>query len=417
MKKRLLVASFLLSAMTSFGGGYQLNLQGLRELAMGGTGTAWAWDASTIFYNPGGLGRLKGIQIYGSIMQIMPSTAYSNVANSGTQTISTRTVNQTFTPFNFYVGGPVQDGSRWALGLGIYTPFGSGTKWDDNWVGKYIVQDINLKCIFFQPTISYVVGDWLSVGAGFIYSTGTFDFSQALPVHGINGPGSPDNGDGQATLHSNANGVGFNLGAHIKMRDNLQFGLTYRSQVNMNVSGGSANFKVPASLRDSFPNTTFDTQLPLPQVLSAGIAYRTGPLTLQLDLNYTGWNSFDTLRFNFSQNTTTLQNVRAPRHYRNTLTPRIGACYKISRIVSIMAGAAYDPTPVTNGFVSPDLPDADRIVLSCGISVKPLPRFTILAAFEGVTSVTRSASYDYGGFSGIYKTEAATPGIGVYYNF
>ena len=82
-----------------------------------------------------------------------------------------------------------------------------------------------------------------------------------------------------------------------------------------------------------------------------------------------------------------------------------------------MGGFAYDPTPIPNGFVSPDLPDADRIVYTCGVSIKPLPRFTILAAFEGTSSVKRHASYDFGGFNGVYKTEAATPGIGLYYNF
>lgn len=416
MKKHLLVASsLLLSAMTSFGGGYQLNLQGLRQLAMGGTGTAWPWDASTIFYNPGGLARLKGIQAYGSIMSLMPSTAYANQVTSGDKTIRTNTVDQRFTPFNIYVGGPVQEYSRWALGLGIYTPFGSGTKWDDNWIGKYIVQSIDLKTIFFQPTVSYSVNDWISVGAGFVYAAGTIDFRQAMPVHGQLGPGSVD--EGQATLHSNANGLGFNLGAQFRMSESLAFGLTYRSQVNMNTSGGSATFKVPTSLRDSFPNTHFDSQLPLPQVATFGVAYRTGPLTLQLDLNYTGWNSYDSLRFDFSTNTSVLKNVHAPRHYRNTLTPRVGACYKISKVVAIMGGGAYDPTPVTSGFVSPDLPDADRVVLTCGISVKPLPRFTMLAAFEGVTSATRDGSYDFAGFSGTYKTQAATVGLGVYYNF
>jgi long-chain fatty acid transport protein len=82
-----------------------------------------------------------------------------------------------------------------------------------------------------------------------------------------------------------------------------------------------------------------------------------------------------------------------------------------------MAGGAYDPTPVSNDFVSPDLPDANRIVLTCGLSIKPLPRFTILAALEGVTSVTRDGYYEFGNFRGLYKTEALTPGLGVYYNF
>src|SRR4051812_33616579 len=110
MKKHVLAALFLLSTITTFGAGYQVNMQGLRQLAMGGSGTAWPWDASTIFYNPGGLARLKGIQAYASVGFIMPSTAFGNTMSHAT------TERQTFTPFNLYVGGPIQQDSKFALG-------------------------------------------------------------------------------------------------------------------------------------------------------------------------------------------------------------------------------------------------------------------------------------------------------------
>jgi len=407
MKKHLLAASLLLCSAISYGGGYQLNLQGLRELAMGGTGTASTADASTIFYNPAGISRLKGIEASASILFIMPTTGYSNA-----QGYSATTKSQTFTPFNIYVGGPLREGSKVGVGIGIYTPFGSGTTWDDNWSGKFLVQSIYLQSVFIQPTISYRVSDFLSVGGGFIYAFGKIDYKEALPVQFDNGQ------DGQAHLHGNANGVGFNLGVHLKVASTLQIGFTYRSQVNMNVGAGHADFNVPASLQSSFPNTTFDSQLPLPQIASLGISYRPiDALTLQFDLNYTGWNSYDSLRFNFATNTSTLQNEHAPRHYHNTLTPRLGACVKVSKMLSLMVGGAYDPTPTTQGYISPELPDADRLVLTGGIAFKPIPRLTILAAFEGVISSKRFASYDYGNYSGTYQTKAATPGIGINYNF
>ncbi len=415
MKKQVLAAAFLLSAITTFGAGYQLNLQGIRQLAMGGTGAAWTWDASTIFYNPGGLGRMKNIQVYASGLTISPSTAFGNtIVNS-----SAVTQRQTFTPFNFYVGGPIQQDSKFALGLGIYTVAGIGLKWDDQWIGRYMVQSINLSAVCFQPTVAYRVNELISVGAGFVYATGSMDIRQALPVHGQNGPGGSADDDGTLHLHGSASGLGFNAGVQLKPSDNLQFGFTYRSQINMGVSNGTATFNVPQSLATSFPNTNFDTQLPLPQVATAGVAYRTleDRLTLQFDLNYTGWNSYDSLRINFSTHTSSLQDNHAPRHYRNTLTPRAGANYKLGKVVSLMAGAAFEPTPVTNGFVSPDLPDADRVVGSVGVTIKPFPRFTILTACEGITTLTRNASYDFGGFSGTYKTQAITLGLGVYYNF
>lgn len=410
MKKQLLAAALVVSSLSSSGAGYQINLQGLRQLAMGGTGTAWPWDASTIFYNPAGLSRLKNIQVNASMLWIKPSTAYGNYLGS------TRSVDQTFTPVNFYVGGTVREHGRLGLGLGVYTPAGMGVKWDDNWVGRYIVQSIELKSLFIQPTISYRISDFLSVGGGFVYATGTFDFKQALPVQYVD----PYGRDATLTLHGNAAGVGFNLGMQMKFSERVQAGITYRSQVNMDMSGGSAKFNVPTSLKSTFPDTRFESLLPIPQVASIGIGVKplnNERLTLQLDLNYTGWNSYDSLRINFADHTSGLKDNHAPRAYRNTLTTRLGACYKISRVVSVMAGGAYDPTPVTNGNVTPDLPDADRILVTCGASIKPLRRVTILAACEFVSTAKRNGVYNFGGFSGTYLTQAITPGIGVYYNF
>jgi long-chain fatty acid transport protein len=260
------------------------------------------------------------------------------------------------------------------------------------------------------------VSDVISVGAGFVYGVGSLDLRQALPVHGINGPNSND--AGEARLHGNATGAGFNVGVQLKVNDQLQLGATYRSQVNMGISGGSAEFKVPQSLASSFPDTHFDTQLPMPLVTSVGIGYRpTEDFTVQFDLSYTGWNSYDSLRINFTDHSASLQDEHMPRHYRNTLTPRLGACYKINKVVSIMAGGAFDPTPVTSNYVSPDLPDADRINVTCGTAIKPLRGFTILAAFEGTGGMKRDANYEFSHFKGVYQTQAVTFGLGLYYNF
>ena len=125
-KHTLLTAALLLPAAMAFSAGYQLNLQGLRQLAMGGGGTAMPWDASTIFYNPGGLARLDGFQVYGSVQFIIPRVEYLNNTTGRTE----RTVNQTFTPFNAYAGGTIKGVKGLGFGVGVYTPFGSGTKWD-----------------------------------------------------------------------------------------------------------------------------------------------------------------------------------------------------------------------------------------------------------------------------------------------
>src|SRR6478735_9535957 len=94
----------------------------------------------------------------------------------------------------------------------------------------------------------------------------------------------------------------------------------------------------------------------------------------------------------------------AGRMYKNTLSARLGAHYQATDKFAIMLGSAYDPSPVRDDLVSPDLPDANRIVLTGGVSYKPAHSFTILAAIEYVTSERRESNYEEAAFSGTYQT-------------
>lgn len=406
-KHSLITAALLLPATIAMSAGYQLNLQGLRQLAMGGGGAAQPWDASTIFYNPGALSNTNGMQAYASALFIMPKVQYAESQTGGT---TSRTVNQTFTPFNVYVGGPLKPGGRLGVGLGIYTPFGSGTKWEDGWIGRYIVQEIELRTFFVQPTLSYRVSDMISVGAGFVYAFGDVTLRRAIPAQDMSGA------DGAAKLEGKANGVGFNAGIHIRANDQLNFGISYRSRVNMEVKDGDAQFTVPTALQSRFPNTSFTAGLPLPEVLSVGASYKPlDKLTLQLDFNLTGWKAYKELSFDYEADV--VPDTRAARNYHNRIATRIGGHYQASKSLAIMLGGAYDPSPVIDNYVSPDLPDANRVVLTGGLSVKPAKHLTILAAIEYVTTEKRNAYYQEANFGGRYQTKAITPGIGLTYDF
>ncbi|MEI8279336.1 MAG: outer membrane protein transport protein [Bacteroidota bacterium] len=411
MKKLFLTAvSVLLTTVMAMGAGYQLNLQGLRQLAMGGSGTAYAWDASTLFYNPAGLSSLNHIQASGSLLFLTPSVEYAESVGK----YYTTSKSQTFTPINIYVGGPVRSGSPVAIGIGLYTPFGSGLNWGNSWTGRYVIEDIELRTYFLQPTISYKFNDVWSVGAGFVYAFGSLDMKQAVPVQN-----NLNNIDPQSELYGRATGIGFNAGIHIKPTKWLHIGLTYRSQVNMKTTGGSATFTdLPSSLASTFPNTTFSSTLPLPATASIGFAVKaTQNLTLQFDVNFVGWQTLDSLRFNFAQNVNGADHISSPRNYRNRAAFRLGGNLKLGSGWAIMAGTAFDPTPAQATFISPDLPDADRILVTGGFTYKPAKKITLMAAIEYVTSNKINGNFDFAGFGGKYQTKALTTGIGMSYNF
>jgi long-chain fatty acid transport protein len=407
-----LTAAAIVASSMAFGGSFQLNLQGIRQTAMGGTGVANPWDAATIFFNPGGLSCLDGIQAYASVHFVTPGVNY---VPTPTGSYAASIQSHTSTPFAVYVGGPIKKDSKIGIGVGVYTPFGSTLKWGDTWTGRYIVENISLESIFIQPTVSYALTRNLSVGAGFIYAVGSVDIDKAIPVQDLSGS------DGQATLKGNANGVGFNVGVHFKASDRVQLGLSYRSPVTMKVNNGDATFAVAQSLASEFPSTTsFKSKLPLPGMLTAGVAFKVSDeFTLQSDLVFAGWKRYDSLDFDFGANTANTQvtNSHEPRSYKNTLAVKIGGHYKICDQFAVMAGGAYDPTPTRNNLLSPDAVDADRFTLSCGVTYQPIPKFCIMADLNYTTTASRTVTYDPANFTGAYQIKSLAPAIGISYSF
>lgn len=410
MKKYLLLTGAgALLTVSSFAGSFQLNLQGIRQMAMGGSGVAVPWDASVIFYNPGALSCLGNFEVYGNAFVVSPHVKYLQTPTGG---YSYETNTHTAIPFAIYAGGNISHDKKWAAGIGVYTPFGNSLHWDNDWTGRYIIQDISLESVFIQPTVSYRVNDVLSIGAGFVYAIGSVDITKAIPIQNQNGD------DGNAQLKGDANGIGFNAGVHIKASDKFDIGMSYRSGVKMKVKNGNANFNVVTPLSDSFPKTKFSTELPLPGMLTAGVGYKaTKDLTIQLDLVYAFWSNYDSLKFDFKENTSLLEDTHDPRDYKNTLAIRAGAHYKICDQWEAMIGAAYDPTPSRSNLVSPDAVDANRVSLACGLGFKPVEKLSIMAGLNYTLTGTRSTTYYPDAFSGAYQIRSLTPALGISYKF
>jgi len=411
MRKTLFLslAGLALSSL-SHAGSFQINLQGIRQTAMGGTGVAMPWDISTVFFNPAGLSRLNGMEAYGSVFLVSPNIRYVP-ANGGTTYYEPE--KQSSTPFAVYVGGTLKKMPKLGIGLGVYTPFGSSINWGNDWVGSLITQSISLKSIFIQPTISYAITDRISIGAGFVYGTGSVNIQRALPLQ------FPDGRSGQLTLDGNAHGFGFNAGVQVRATDKLDLGISFRSGVNMKVDDGTATFNAPAGVSPLFPTgNTFKTNLQLPNITTVGASYRFTPdFTLQADVVFAGWKAYDSLKFDFAKNTSAVADNSSPRMYKNTVAFRLGGHYKINSKFAVMAGGAWDPTPSDDQYVSPDAVDADRLSLSAGLTYEPVRNLNIMAVVNYTTTAGREVSYAPENFSGKYQIKSVSPGIGVSYKF
>lgn len=134
-----------------FGGGFQVNLQGVAQTGMGHCGAGLAFDASVQCFNPGGLAFAPSSATVG-ITPIFARISYLAPSPDNYTTTNEKTISP---PFNAYGSYRLRlnDKHSIAIGAAVYTPFGSRVRYADDWKGQFALREISLKTIFIQPTI------------------------------------------------------------------------------------------------------------------------------------------------------------------------------------------------------------------------------------------------------------------------
>jgi long-chain fatty acid transport protein len=407
--KKIIPIAILSLPLLMHSQGFQVNLQGQAQQAMGGAGTGFIQDGSAVFFNPGGVSFLSENSISAGATATIANSVFLDADN---HTLN-RTISPVSTPFTAYGVYGAKDGplKNLKFGMGVYTPFGSVVTWENAWTGRFALTSMKLLSIFYQPTLSYKICDKLGIGAGLVIGTGNVEVKQDLPVIDANG------NYGKADLTGAATGYGYNLGILYKPCSKFSIGLDYRSQVNMKVSDGTATFTVPPSLTSDFPSGPFSSSIALPSVLSLGLSDSlSAKLVLALDINYIGWKCYDTLRFNYNTTTANLQDTKLPRDYKNTFAFRLGAQYKVSEKIIARIGVSVELTPVPSGYVTPELPDANRVNYAAGIAYKFSRRLIAEASytFENFQRTDDNIALQ---LNGTYKTYLSAPGLSLTYKF
>lgn len=409
--------SCLLSILL-FGGGFlyasglQLQLLSQRQSAMGQAGTALVGDASISFYNPGGLGfvPMRGNIQFGS-SAIVPSTAYQGQWPSDYQAATEFVL---LTPLNLYASWRAKASHRLrklSIGISINNPFASTTRWPDDWKGRFISQEFSLNTFSIQPTLSYQLTKDLGIGIGLVYGFGNLVSRRALSIDGLNGS------EGFARLSGTGDGWGTNIGLYYQPAKDFSLGISYRSSLQLDVLEGQALFNVPESFTEQYPDMGFQTQLKLPWVFNVGISLQPEDRFLAtIDLSYTGWQVLDSLDFVLDQNIANLD-LYPERKFNRSIAFRIGGEYILNESIRIRGGGYYDQSPIIQGQVSPDLPDANRIGLTTGVGIQFNRILSLDLSYVFEFTGERTASFTAAAFNGTYETTVSSAGIGLTFAF
>jgi long-chain fatty acid transport protein len=159
----LAIATVLALAMSARGSGLLLYETGAPDLGIASAGrAAMAADASTTAANPAGMTLLDRTRLLGATGALLPFPNF-DLAPQTTASGGGGGNAGVFTPIGgvFYAH---KLSERFWLGLSTDSDFGLSGNYGKPWAGRYYVTQESLITGKANPSIAYLVNDWLSVG-------------------------------------------------------------------------------------------------------------------------------------------------------------------------------------------------------------------------------------------------------------
>lgn len=251
----------------------------------------------------------------------------------------------------------------WRFGFAMGSALGLGVNYDDDWVGRYYVQESIFTTVAALPSIAYQVTDTLSFGAGIGVNYATLE-QQAAINNNVTDPGFPD---GRLELDADSWAPMGNLGVLYEPQSGTRFGLTYTSKVahefddSLSLSGLGPNL---AAALGPLAGASADLEINLPQQIMFSAYHEiTEDLAVMGNIAWQEWSDFG--ESNVTLSSTTTSEFTTDRNFDDTWHFALGAQYRVAPDWKLSAGVAYDSSPVSNSDRTPDAP-LDRQIRVAG---------------------------------------------------
>jgi long-chain fatty acid transport protein len=336
-------------------------------LASAGYG-ARAQDASTVFTNPAGMTRLDGNQFLAAGQVLWSNTEFS-IGSGTSPALGGNDGGYAVGSDGWFPGGggflSYSVSPDLKLGFALAGNFGAGLNYDDDWVGRYYVQETTILGISFLPSIAYRMSDKLSLGASLNALYGIYKNQVAInipdvlrPAHFV--PSHREATDGQLELDDNAWGWGMNLGLLYEIDAGTRLGLTWNSQVDLDFSAAT-QFSNLGQLGTALNNagllgSTLDIGIKVPQqVMGSLFAQVNERWALLGSIGWQEWSKFGQVQLGLDD-TTHPTSLTTDLEFNDTWHFAAGAQYRLSDPWLLNFGVAYDTGFQDGADVSPLLP-------------------------------------------------------------
>lgn len=357
----LWVALVLGMASSAMAEGFALTEWSARGLGLASGMVGRADDVSAIAYNAAGITQLPGVQVMGGMGLIAPMGTLSLDTTHGKQETTTKPA--VWAAPHAYASWQLND-SLW-LGLGVFSRFGLGNSYDQNWTGRYNLYSVNLQTISAVPTLAWKINDILSVSAGLEIMNINLTTEQKSPGFSFR------NGlvDDDVQVQGSGWGVGGHFGLHARLNDQWSIGLAYKTQVTANVYGEGKFDKnsdmslAGISLNDSDAHGTVQ----LPDSLALGVAYKPlDNLSFEVGAVWTRWSTYNSLNIYMDNGNQSISH----KNWRDGWNFNASVEYKPLDWWSLRAGFWYETPVVNEDHADFMVPTNGRTALTLGTGVE-----------------------------------------------
>ena len=353
------LATGLCGAGPAAAGGLLLYEFGTAEPGLAAAGyAARAQDASTAFTNPAGMTLLEGTQALAGGQLMWLNNRFS-IGDGTSPALGGDTGGRALGANGFVPGAGAflthGISPDLKLGFSIAGNFGSVIDYDDQWVGRYRVQQATLLGIQFVPSVAYRVTDRLSVGAGVNAVYGVF--KQQVAINNL----LPSAADGRLEVDDKSWGFGANLGLLYEVDPGTRVGLTWASQVDL-------DFRAPAQFSGLGPGLSallasrglLDAQLSIgtripQQVMASAFSQIDERWAVLGNVGWQQWSKFGQVAIGID-NTANPVALTTSIPFKDTWHVAAGAQYRLSDPWRLNFGVAYDSGFQDGGSVSPLVP-------------------------------------------------------------
>lgn len=372
-----LTGALILVSGQSLAGGLSLN-----EQSASGMGTAYAGrassalDASTLYGNPAGMSRLNRAQVSGGLAVLAPNVDIKDAQGEAPGTNQGDMVPTSTVPFGYFVT-PINE--RWHVGIGAYVPFGGHADYEDTFQGRYQGLETEVRVITVQPTVSFLLDDHISIGAGITFNRLDGTLRNNLSNAALTGGANPT--DATLTSEGDDYAYGYNLGIMTELFEGTTFGLTYYSKVNYTLEGHTTLENMdPAGTAVGLVNGRYDAKLDFttPEHFAASLSHALDERwTLHGGAVWTRWSRLERIEVENEGAQGALAVTTEEILFRDTLAVSFGASYQLDEQWMLRAGFALDESPATSEDRSVRVPYGHRKVLAIGAGWSPNPDLTL----------------------------------------